>query len=67
MESLIENYEHLPIRIGTFPEGETVLMLGGFTAHQGYLALPWIIFAVFFSLVQDDPLNLSRKFDDVLC
>ena len=48
MESLIKNYEHLPILIGTFLEGETILVLGGFTAHQGYLALPWIILAAFF-------------------
>ena len=67
MESLIKNYEHLPILIGTFLEGETILVLGGVTAHQGYLALPWIILAAFFSLAQDDPLNLSRKVDDVLC
>lgn len=47
MESLIENYGYLAILIGTFLESETILVLGGFIAHQGYLALPWVILAAF--------------------
>lgn len=47
MESLIENFGYLAILIGTFLEGETILVIGGFTAHQGYLALPWVILAAF--------------------
>jgi membrane protein DedA with SNARE-associated domain len=28
---------------GTLAEGETVLMVAGFAAHRGYMALPWVI------------------------
>ena len=63
MESLIENYGYLAILIGTFLEGETILVLGGFTAHQGYLALPWVILAAFASSLCGDQLffYLGRK------
>ena len=40
---LIRNYGYLAILIGTFFEGETILLLGGFAAHLGYLDLPWVI------------------------
>jgi membrane protein DedA with SNARE-associated domain len=39
MKALIEQWGYLAILIGTFFEGETVLVLGGFAAHQGYLRL----------------------------
>ncbi|MBU0988498.1 MAG: DedA family protein [Proteobacteria bacterium] len=47
MESLIATYGYLAIIIGTFLEGETILILGGFAAHQGYLTLFWVIMAAF--------------------
>jgi membrane protein DedA with SNARE-associated domain len=40
---LIRNYGYLSILIGTFFEGETILLLGGFAAHLGYLEVPWVI------------------------
>ena len=40
LESLIDTYGYLTILIGTFLEGETILVLGGFAAHRGYLHLP---------------------------
>ncbi len=40
---LIRNYGYLAILIGTFFEGETILLLGGFAAHMGYLELPWVM------------------------
>jgi membrane protein DedA with SNARE-associated domain len=46
-ESLLQTYGYLAVFIGTFAEGETVLILGGFAAHRGYLALPWVILAAF--------------------
>ena len=42
---LIRNYGYLAILIGTFLEGETILLLGGLAAHMGYLELPWVIAA----------------------
>jgi membrane protein DedA with SNARE-associated domain len=43
LTELIKNYGYLAILIGTFLEGETILLLGGFAAHMGYLQLPWVI------------------------
>ena len=54
LESLITTYGYLAIVVGTFLEGETVLVLGGFAAHRGYLELPWVILAAFVgSLIGD--------------
>jgi membrane protein DedA with SNARE-associated domain len=46
-ESLLKTYGYWAILIGTFAEGETILILGGFAAKLGYLALPWVILAAF--------------------
>ncbi len=43
LAELISTYGYLAILIGTFLEGETILILGGFAAHLGYLELPWVI------------------------
>ena len=37
LEHYIETYGYLAVMIGTFLEGETILVLAGFAAHQGYL------------------------------
>ena len=43
LAELISTYGYLAILIGTFLEGETILILGGFAAHLGYLELPLVI------------------------
>jgi membrane protein DedA with SNARE-associated domain len=43
LEALISTYGYAAIAIGTFFEGETILVLGGFATHQGYLRLPWVV------------------------
>ena len=43
LESLLSTYGYPILLIGTFLEGETVLILGGFFAHLGYLSLNWVI------------------------
>ena len=48
LESIVDTYGYLAVLLGTFLEGETILVLGGFAAHRGYLALPWVIVAAFF-------------------
>ena len=54
LESLITSYGYVAIVVGAFLEGETILVLGGFAAHRGYLELPWVIFAAFVgSLIGD--------------
>ena len=54
LESFVDTYGYLAIIVGTFFEGETILVLGGVTAHRGYLALPGVIASAFVgSLVGD--------------
>jgi len=45
LEAIVHQYGYLALFIGTFLEGETVLILAGFAAHQGYLDfdMVWII------------------------
>jgi membrane protein DedA with SNARE-associated domain len=43
LESLLATYGHPALIIGTFLEGEPVLVLGGLAAHQGWLSLHWVI------------------------
>jgi membrane protein DedA with SNARE-associated domain len=56
LESLISTYGYGAILVGTFVEGETVLVLGGFAAHRGYLELPWVILAAFVGSLCGDQL-----------
>ena len=41
--SLIAQYGYFALFAGTLLEGETVLVLAGFAAYQGYLQLHWVI------------------------
>lgn len=63
LESVIDTYGYLAVLIGTFLEGETILVAGGFAAHRGYLALPWVIVAAFLGSLCGDQLFffLGRK------
>jgi membrane protein DedA with SNARE-associated domain len=54
--TLLQTYGYWAIAVGTFVEGETVLVLGGFAAHRGYLALPWVILAAFIGTLMWDQL-----------
>jgi membrane protein DedA with SNARE-associated domain len=56
IESFIDTYGYAAILIGTFLEGETVLVLGGFAAHRGYLSLPWVIIAALVGTLSGDQL-----------
>jgi membrane protein DedA with SNARE-associated domain len=51
---LIEHYGYAAIVVGTFLEGETVLVLGGIAAHLGYLTLPGVIIAAFAGAIIGD-------------
>ena len=46
-EQLIIDYGYWALLIGTFLEGETILIVAGFLAHQGYLNLHWVILSAF--------------------
>lgn len=56
MESLIQHYGYLAVLLGTFVEGETILILAGFAAHRGYLELHWVILAAFLGSLSGDQL-----------
>ena len=47
MEHFLENYGYLAVLIGTFFEGEAILVLGGYLAHLGYLELPLVMMCAF--------------------
>jgi membrane protein DedA with SNARE-associated domain len=63
LQSIIEHYGYAVIFIGTFLEGETILVLAGLAAHQGYLVLTWVILAAFLGSLCGDQLffYLGRK------
>lgn len=43
LSGLIAEYGYVALFAGTLLEGETLLILAGFAAHQGYLQLHWVI------------------------
>lgn len=56
LEAFIQQYGYLAVFVGTFLEGETVLLLAGFLAHRGYLDLPGVWFAAFLGTFCGDQL-----------
>lgn len=42
-ELLLQKFGYLAVFVGTFLEGETILVLAGFFAERGYLSLPLVI------------------------
>lgn len=56
LQELISNYGYAAIAVGTFFEGETILVLGGLAAHRGYLELEWVMACAFVGTVLGDNL-----------
>ncbi|MCE5263796.1 MAG: DedA family protein [Deltaproteobacteria bacterium] len=48
LESLIRTYGYGALFVGTFLEGETVLILAGLIAHMGMMKLPLVMVVAFF-------------------
>jgi membrane protein DedA with SNARE-associated domain len=44
---LLADYGYLAVFAGSLLEGETILVLAGFAAHQGHLSLPWVVAVAF--------------------
>lgn len=42
-ELLLQKFGYLAVFVGTFLEGETILVMAGFFAERGYLKLPFVI------------------------
>lgn len=51
LEQLLDIYGYPVLFIGTFAEGETVLVLGGLLAHRGHLELAAVILTAFAAAV----------------
>ncbi len=47
LEQFIDQFGYIAVLVGTFFEGETVLILAGFAASQAYMALSGVIAAAF--------------------
>jgi membrane protein DedA with SNARE-associated domain len=63
LPTLLHQYGYLLIFVGTFAEGETLLVLGGYFAHRGYLDLAGVIATAFVAAVCGDQLlfHLGRN------
>jgi len=57
LEHLIETYGYMAILVGTFLEGETVLILGGIISKLGYLELHWVMVCAFTGTFIGDQLS----------
>jgi len=55
-EHIIQTYGYWALFVGTFLEGEMILVIGGFLCHRGYLDLPLVIFAAFAGSLAGDQL-----------
>lgn len=56
LETLISTYGYPAIAVGTFFEGETILVLAGFASHRGYLELQWVVVSAFLGTLFGDQL-----------
>jgi membrane protein DedA with SNARE-associated domain len=56
LESLLSSYGYPIIIMGTFLEGETIMVLGGVSAHMGYLSLDRVIICGFLGTFLGDQL-----------
>jgi len=45
LPEFLHSYGYMALIVGTFLEGETVVVLAGFAAHRGYLSLPLVMLA----------------------
>jgi membrane protein DedA with SNARE-associated domain len=63
LSALLHQYGYALIFLGTLAEGETLLVLGGYFAHRGYLGLGGVIGTSFIAAVCGDQLffHLGRR------
>ena len=63
IEAFIIHYGYIVILIGTFFEGETILVLAGFLAHRGYLIFSLVVLSAFIGTFAGDQLYffIGRK------
>jgi membrane protein DedA with SNARE-associated domain len=56
LQHLIETYGYAAVALGTFLEGEVILVLAGFAAYSGYLELEWVMLCAFIGSLTGDQL-----------
>ena len=56
LQQLVSDYGYIALAIGTFFEGETILVIGGVFAHKGFLDLFWVIVSAFLGTLFGDQL-----------
>ncbi len=56
LEALLTTYGYPAIFVGTFLEGETIVVIAGILAHRGYLSLPMVILMSFLGSFAGDHL-----------
>lgn len=54
LQQLVVDYGYLALFIGTYLEGETILVIAGFLAHSGYLELQWVMVTAFLGTFAGD-------------
>ena len=54
IEFAVIHFGYLAVLLGTFFEGEIILIIGGFAAHRGYLELPLVIIMAFLGSLMGD-------------
>lgn len=54
LEEVVIRYGYLALFVGTFLEGETILLIAGYLAHTGHLDLLWVILAAFLGSFSGD-------------
>lgn len=57
LEHLIRDYGYWALLVGTFLEGETILIIGGFSARLGLLELPYVMVIAFIGSLSGDQLS----------
>ncbi len=56
LQYFIETYGYAAVVLGTFLEGEMILVLAGFAAYRGYLELEWVMLCAFIGSLTGDQL-----------
>ncbi|GBE11335.1 MAG TPA: DedA family protein [Gammaproteobacteria bacterium] len=54
LQRLIETYGYAAVVVGTFAEGEVVLLLAGFVVHLGFLSFPGVVAAAWIGILAGD-------------
>jgi membrane protein DedA with SNARE-associated domain len=64
ISELLEQYGYVAVLLGTFLEGETILLMAGFAVHQGYLSFTGVVVCAFIGSLLGDQLAffLGRKY-----